>query len=111
MSRANDILQYVEYLNEEGAKLVVRVRNKQVQRKLICPKFFKKEGMACLKLTNPEAKKVSKLHKKAWKKKLRFKIKQILRKRAISLGIRNSVISKTIDKAPIAIDDKGGSND
>jgi hypothetical protein len=107
MSRASDILQHVDYLNEEGAKLIVRVRNKKVQRKLVCPKFFKKNGMACLKLTASDAKKLSKMRKKQYKKKMRQKIKTILKKRAISQGIRQSVV----DKTPIKIDDKGGSDE
>jgi len=107
MSRAINILQYVDYLNEEGAKLIVRIRDKKVQRKIVCPKFFRKEGMACLKLTASDAKKISKLHKRAWKKKMRFKIKRILKKRAISMGIRGSVI----DHTGVKIDDKGGSNE
>lgn len=107
MSRAKDILQYTNYMDEEGAKLIVRVRNKRVQRKLVCPKFFKKNGMACLKLTASEAKKLSKLRKKQFKRKMRQKIKRILKKRAISMGIRGNVV----DKTAIKIDDKGGSNE
>lgn len=102
MSRARDILQYTDYLNEEGAKLIVRIRDKRVQRKLVCPKFFKKEGMACLKLTASDARKISKLHKKAWKRKMRSKIKRIIKKRAISMGIRDAVIK---------IDDKDSGNE
>ena len=102
MSRAEEILSHVD---EAGAKLKLRIRNGKVQRKLVCPKFFKKDGMACFKLTATEAKTLSKKRKKTWKRKLRQKFNIILKKRARSLGIRKAVIGD------IQIDDKGGDND
>ena len=101
MSRAKDILKTINNLDEAGAKLIVRVRNKKVQRKLVCPKFFKKKGMACIKLTAGEARQLSKLRKKQFKRKMKTKLKQILRKRAISMGFRGTAVPD------VAIDDKG----
>ena len=81
-------------MSEAGAKLVLRVRNKKIQRKLVCPKFHKrvKDGQACIKLTASEANKLSKLRKKQYKRKMKQKLRQILRKRAASLGFRANAI-------------------
>lgn len=107
MNRAQSILKYIDHIDEEGAKLIVRIRDKKVQRKLVCPKFFKRNGMACLKLTASDAKKLSKLRKKQFKKKIRRKLAMILKKRARSMGIHNVVLG-TRD---IKVDDQGGDYD
>ena len=106
MTRAEEILNK-STLDEAAAKLTVRIRNKKVQRKLICPPFFKKHGMACLKLTASDAKKLTRMRKKQFKRKMRQKIKQIIKKRAVSMGIRGAIVG---DK-DIKIDDKGSRND
>jgi hypothetical protein len=105
MSRAQDILEQMYDLDEAGAKLTLRIRKGKVQRKLICPPFFRKEGMACIKLTASEQRKLTKLRKKQFKRKMRQKLNMILKKRARSLGIRQAVVGD------VAIDDKGATDD
>jgi hypothetical protein len=105
MSRAQDILEQIYDLDEAGAKLTLRIRKGKVQRKLVCPPFFKKTGMACLKLTASDARKLTKMRKKQFKKKMRQKLNTILKKRARSMGIRQSVVGD------VAIDDKGSADD
>lgn len=101
MTRAEELLQQHDGLDEEGAKLTLRIRKGKVQRKLICPKFFKRTtGTACLKLTASEARKLSKMRKKQFKRKMRTKLAMMLKKRTRSLGIRKSVVGD------VAIDDK-----
>ena len=108
MSRASDILDLAQNIDEVGAKLILRVRNKKVQRKLVCPKFHKKDGMACIKLTASEANKLSKMRKKQFKRKMKQKLRQILRKRAKSMGFRQTAVPGT---SSIKIDDKGGNSE
>lgn len=102
MTRAEEILSRID---EKGAKLKLRIRKGKVQRKLVCPPFFKKEGMACFKLTASEARKLSRLRKKQFKRKMRQRLGVILKKRARSMGIRQSVVGD------VQIDDKGKASD
>ena len=107
MNRAEDLLQKYAEFDEAAAKFTVRIRKGKVQRKLVCPTFFKRTGMACLKLPASDARKISKLRKKQFKRKIRQKLNRIIKKRARSMGIRAAIIG---DK-DIKIDDKGSAND
>jgi hypothetical protein len=98
MNRAQYIARLVEEkeVNEGTPKLTARFRGGKLQRKLVCPKFFKKKGMACLKLTAAEAKKLSKVRKKVFKRKLRMKLARILKKRAISMQKREIILGTPV---------------
>ena len=108
MSRAEDILNQLE-MDEAAAKFIVRVRKGRLQRKLVCPPFFRKTGLSCLKLPAMEVRKLSKLRKKQFKRKIKMKLNRLMRKRAKSMNIRARLIGDKdikIDNEGVAADGK-----
>ena len=105
MSRAREILEQIddiEQVDEVAAKFIARIRHGKLQRKFVCPKFFKKKGLACMKLPAAEAKKLSKLRKKVFKRKLKMKLNRMLKKRA------RSMLKREIQIGKVSVDVKGG---